>query len=73
MREWKPNEELEILSHITSVVYISVPQDMRGGNLYLWPPRQNIESTYFEDVLPAHVLHPKVGVCLPYPKFDPHF
>eukprot|EP00884_Botryococcus_braunii_P009580 jgi/Botrbrau1/18623/Bobra.0367s0060.1 len=60
--EWKPYEELEIFSHITSVLYISYPRDMKGGHLLLWPPRRNIEHTYFQDVLPAHVLRPQENV-----------
>lgn len=64
LNEWKANEELEILSHITSVLYVSYPKDMQGGHLVLWPPRRNIEHTYYEDVLPAHVLRPQVCLLL---------
>eukprot|EP00884_Botryococcus_braunii_P009581 jgi/Botrbrau1/18624/Bobra.0367s0061.1 len=60
--EWKPYEEVEIFSHITSVMYISYPKDMQGGHLFLWPPRKDVEHEYYEDVLPAHVIAIKENV-----------
>jgi hypothetical protein len=55
-----PGEELEIFSHITSVMYVSFPDDMNGGNLWLWPPKNSIEKDY-SNVPPARVLRPKVN------------
>jgi hypothetical protein len=55
-----PGEELEIFSHITSVMYVSFPDDMDGGNLWLWPPKNSIEKDY-SNVPPARVLRPKVN------------